>query len=81
MVWENTSTEGTVVVAIANGEERSFQYDGSKPLKDVITDVASQMSFGSVLVKADGRNVEPSEGETVISSFKRIEIVPKTTGA
>jgi hypothetical protein len=81
MAWETGSTTGTNVVSIHNGEEKTYSFEGTKLLKEVVQSVASQMGFGSVLVKADGRDVQPDEGDKAISSFSRIEVVPKHSGA
>lgn len=80
MAWENTNGN-TKVVAESNGEERSFNFEGSMKLKDAVREVSRSMSYGSVLVTADGRNVEPNEGEKPISDFSLVKIVPKMAGA
>ena len=82
MSWETSGSQNqTQIVTIQNGSERSFNFDGATPLKDVVSQVSSQMSYGSVLVKCDGRTVEPEEGEKNVGSFRRVEIVPKFSGA
>jgi hypothetical protein len=80
MAWES-NTNATKVVAIKDGVERDFNFDGTMLLKDTIRRVSSQMGLGTVLVKADGRNVEPDEGMKAISEYQRIEVIPKNSGA
>ena len=90
MAWETntaarqgaTSNEPvTHVIAKSEGNEESFSYAPSTLLKDAVSRTASAMGFGTVLVKADGRTVEPNEGNTPISQFGSIEIMPKISGA
>ena len=81
MVWEATSSSNTKVVAKVNGEEKTFSYGGDMKLKDVVAQVASSINAGTVLVYADGREVQSNEGETAISSFRTIEVVPKQEAA
>ena len=85
MAWETgeggVTVGGTRIVSIVDGVERAFTFDGGTLLKDVVQGVATQMNFGSVLVKADGRNVEPTEGDSAVSTFQRVEILPKYSGA
>jgi len=86
MTWENAGSpanirNGTTVVAVQNGNERPFTFDGNMLLQDVVREVSSKMSYGSVLVNCDGRTVEPTEGTKPISSFGKVEIIPKFSGA
>ena len=82
MAWEASDMNGhTKVIARKDGVERDFTFDGATKLKDVVRQVSNVMGFGNVLVTADGSSVEPEEGETAISHYSRIEIVPKFAGA
>ena len=81
MAWESANNSATSVVAIRDGEERSFNFGGETKLKDAVSSISSQMGFNGVLVKCDGRIVEPEEGETAISDFSKVEVMPKIAGA
>lgn len=80
MVW-NTNAGRRTVYASVNGEERTFDFDGTTPLKDAVSSVAKQLGLGAVLVQSDGRNVEPDEGDKPISEMGRVDIIPKNAGA
>ena len=82
MAWETGVNSATKVVAIVSGEEKVFTFEGNTLLKDVGMNVATQMNFGSFLVKADGNEISsPNDANVPISNFRTIEIVPKYSGA
>lgn len=81
MAWDASNSGNTEVVAENNGETRNFNISGNTKLKDAIGQVSSSMGYGSVLVTCDGRTVEPNEGDSPISTWRLIKVVPKMAGA
>lgn len=81
--WDvNGGTGGpSTVVSIVNGDKQNHEFEGSTLLSEAIKTVASKLGLGSVIVRADGRDVQQSEGSQPISEFNSIELTPKMAGA
>lgn len=79
MAWE--VNDATKVVAMVNGDEKTFSYESNTSLKEVVTDVARKLNLSSVNVQCDGNEVQQSEGNTQIGNYKEVVITPKIAGA
>jgi len=83
MAWNLDSGSGgnKNVVLVQDGERSNHSFPSTTTLNDAVKNVATGAGLGSVLVRADGRDVEQDEGDSALSEFGSIEVMPKMAGA